>query len=226
MTLTDLGYVGPAQSDYLYHFTSRNGGRPTGVPEEIQWMSPEQRLERILHEERLLAFPPFGADVPCVCFSECPPEHLAYLIAMRYFTPWGIVVTRSALLGLGGGDVAYVPDTVAAIFRGKGLGHWAVRTGPDSTWMHEREWRLPRSTGDVSLISVRAILVGDINWRPAPVMTGWWVHGSTGDALPGPDASLYAQPQTELPRLWRESPIWVWNPTSQEVDEHPPGTLL
>lgn len=57
-----LGQVGPAQSEYLYHFTGRNGDRPVWVPEDIRDASPQERLDVILREERFRAFAPFGAE--------------------------------------------------------------------------------------------------------------------------------------------------------------------
>ncbi|MFD8296619.1 hypothetical protein ACFV13_10400 [Streptomyces bauhiniae] len=220
----DLGIVGPAQSDDLYHFTGRVGSRPAAVPQEIQHMTPQERLNNILTEGQLRAFPPFGAVTPCVCFSESPPAHLSHLIGLGRFQPWGIVVSRYGVLDLGGGSVAYVPEAVHAQFREAGLEHWSVRTGTDSAWMHEREWRLPRTDGYVSIRSVRAILVGDPTWRPSLVEAAW-VDGSTGEPLPGPNGNPFAQPIMDLPRLWRESEIWVWDAQRQSVNSYPPGAL-
>ncbi|MCZ0989126.1 hypothetical protein [Streptomyces diastatochromogenes] len=129
MTQWELGLVGPAQSDDLYHFAGRNGDRPQCVPEEIRQMTGQQRLERILHEERIRAFAPFGTTTACVCFSESPPNHLGHLIQTGRFSPWGIVTSRATLLKLEGGAVAYVPDAGYARFKRCGLEHWAVRTG-------------------------------------------------------------------------------------------------
>ncbi|GAA1111155.1 hypothetical protein [Streptomyces javensis] len=225
MAKLELGVVGPAQSDDLYHFTGRNGSRPTWVPEDIQRMTPQERLECILKEERLRAFAPFGTTRACVCFSESPPDHLEHLISMGRFSPWGVVSGRAGLLGLGGGAVAYVPDDVFDRFKARGLEHWAVRTGSDSAWMHEREWRLPLTKDAVRISSVRAILVGDPNWRPSPVETGEWIDRSTGEPAPGPDGSPRVEQVKGLPRLWRESAIWVWDAGSGAVVKHPPGAL-
>ncbi|MGW5442723.1 hypothetical protein [Streptomyces asiaticus] len=186
-------------------------------------MSAQERLDGILQEEQYRAFPPFGATTPCVCFSESPPEHLTHLIGLGRFSPWGIVNTRAGLLNMGGGSVAYVPDAVHTKFRAAGLEHWSVRTGSNSAWMHEREWRLPRPKGYVGIRRVRAVLVGDPDWRPSLVET--WVDRSTGDPLPGPDVSAHAEPVVDLPRLWRESPIWVWDPDREAVVKYRPGTL-
>jgi hypothetical protein len=220
----ELGLIGPAQSDDLIHFTGRSGSRSKDVPQEIQRMSPSERLDSILAQRKLLAFPPFGVTHPCVCFSECPPDHLAHLIRLRGFSPWGIVVSRSGVLGCDGGAVAYVPDDVYAQFKEQGLEHWAVRTGPNSVWMHEQEWRLP--TKGVILTGVRAILVKDAAWRPSLVETDEWVNMETGEPSPGPDGSNpFIQRRKDYPELWRKSPIWVWDDRAQAVVKHAPGTL-
>ncbi|TDC17912.1 hypothetical protein E1265_25865 [Streptomyces sp. 8K308] len=218
----NLGFTGPAQSDYLYHFTGRNGDHPDTVPDEICKMSAEQRLARILQEERFQAFEPFGAREKCVCFSESTEAHLRYLIEVGRFKPWGVVGRRSALLRLGGGAVAYVPDRIHAQFKSAGLGHWAVRTSSDSTWLHEREWRLPLPKGSIGISSLQAILVGDPDWRPSFVTS--WVDGSTGEPLPQPDDNPYAEEVTDLPRLWRESWIWVWD-QQRGLVKNSPGVL-
>lgn len=222
--MLDLGVVGPAQSDYLYHFTGRNGQRPDWVPESIQGMSAQERLDSILREKQFRAYAPFGATTPCICFSESPPDHLKYLIGIGRFSPWGIVTHRSAILSAGGGSVAYVPDAVHAQFQETGLAHWSVRTGAGSTWMHEREWRLPWPEGTVGIRYAQAILVGDPSWRPSPVETGW-VDASTGDPVTGEETSPYAEPVYELPVLWGTSWIWVWDPHQEAVMKYPPGTL-
>ncbi|MFE3143362.1 hypothetical protein [Streptomyces scopuliridis] len=225
MTLIDLGLVGPAQSDDLYHFTGRSGNRPVWVPEEIRRMTPQERLDAILGTRNLQGFRPFGTTQACICFSESPPNHLAHLIVDRGFSPWGFVTSRSAVLGQGGGSVAYVPDAVYSYFRAGGLEHWAVRTGSDSVWLHEREWRLPVRGEGLRLASIRAILIGDPGWRPSLVETGDWLNGETGDLLPGPDGSPHTRPVEDLPLLWRNAEIWAWDASTRAVIKHPPGTL-
>lgn len=227
MERVNLGLTGPAQSDDLFHFTGRNGSRTSEVPQEIRDMNASQRLAAILREERLRAFPPFGVETPCVCFSECSPAQLAYLIGLGLFEPWAIVTSRTAVLSCGGGAVAYVPDAIHQEFQSARLEHWAVRTGHASTWLHEREWRLPKAPGAepwVKLSGVQAILVGAADWRPDRVDTHW-VDGSTGEPLPGPSSPQAVPYDTELPRLWRESAIWVWDAAAREVKKYPPGEL-
>ncbi|MDX3841270.1 hypothetical protein [Streptomyces europaeiscabiei] len=226
---------GPAQSEELIHFTSRGEAAsfPGDVPAQIRDMKPWERLDKILGNGELAGFPPFGAPgTPCSCFSESPPEHLAHLIADRGFAPWGIVLTRTAAVAMGGGAVAYVPDEVHARFVAAGLGHWAVRVGNNSQWTHEREWRIPLSPlsgpdstqyGAIRIHRLSAILVGDPDWRPTPVTVGW-AHGADGtQAYPNEPGAVRL---TELPELWRTASIWVWNAATRKVDPHQAGALV
>ncbi|WP_103529055.1 hypothetical protein [Streptomyces sp. SM12] len=223
-----LGPVGPAQSDSLVHFTGRPGARSSAVPAEICAMAPEERLDSILASQRLWGFPPFGSDTSCLCFSESPPDHLAHLIVERGFAPWGVVITRSQMMSVGGGSVAYVPEEVYRKFQWSGLGSWAVRTEDDSLWMHEREWRLPllRSTPPgAKLKNLRAILIGDPQWRPSPIGSGQWVHPEDGEPCPGGCPEPQCHELTVMPQLWQNTEIWVWDAVEAEVRAHSPGTL-
>lgn len=227
--LTKLGFVGPAQSEYLYHFTDRNGDSPSWVPPAIQQMSGPARLDAILREEKVLAFPPFGvgqAGTPCVCLSESTPEHLAHLVAMRQFGPWGFVISRTAANMAGGGTVAYVPTKVYDTFKARDLAHWAVRTDEGSTWMHEREWRVPAPLGAVRITGLDAILIGRADWRPSKVPTEW-VDPDTSQPLEfGPGEHPNAVPVAEdYPRLWRESAVWVWDQGGRQVVKYKAGEL-
>ncbi|WP_274036587.1 hypothetical protein [Streptomyces sp. MMBL 11-1] len=208
----EFGITGPAQSDNLFHFTGRVGDRPSDVPRPIQEMTPEERLDAIIGEPVLRAFPPFGTSAPCVCFSESPPEHLAFLINGGRVKPWGIVISRAQMVKAGGGSVAYVPDQVYEYFKNTGMGHWAVRVGPGSSWMHEREWRLPcLKVSGVRLMTLQAILIGNRTWRPSLIERS--DPRSPGTRLMG------------FPPLWQASPIWVWDSSSKSVVPHPPGSL-
>ncbi|MGW3657223.1 hypothetical protein ACWD6R_16680 [Streptomyces sp. NPDC005151] len=221
-----LGAVGPAQSEELVHFTSRGREPGPGATPDVRAMTASQRLDSILYSELLRTFAPYGVERACACFSESPANHLAHLIGDRQFEPWGIVATRQGLLEAGGGAVAYVPDEVYDQFRVAGLEHWAVRTGTGSTWMHEREWRVPApdGTAGMQLYNLRAVLVGDRDWRPSPVGTDLWMHMNEGTLCQGcPDP--FCEEITELPRLWLQSEIWVWDPVAQQVELYPPGAL-
>lgn len=229
--MTDLGMAGPAESQYLYHFTGRNGNRPAWVPEDICKMDGPERLNTMLREEQFRAFVPFGAGspdnggMPCLCFAECSVPQLGYLITMGLFQPWGVVGTRAAANQLGGGTVAYVPSKVQEQFKAKGMGHWAVRTEQGSTWMHEREWRIPVSTGQLKIGNLAAILVGDPAWRPRTVFSGRWLDQSTSEEVPGPDEYPHAVPVLDYPRLWLETPVWVWDKAAQALTYHAAGEL-
>ncbi len=58
--------AGPAQNELLIHFTGRPPGlKPTEyVTAHIRGLTPEQRLDAILWEQRILGFVPFGAAPP------------------------------------------------------------------------------------------------------------------------------------------------------------------
>ncbi|MEC3995175.1 hypothetical protein VSR01_17195 [Actinacidiphila sp. DG2A-62] len=227
--LTELGFVGPAQSDHLYHFTARNGVFANWVPAEIQKMSGPARLNAILRDEQVRAFPPFSvgeAGMPCVCLSESTPEQLAYLIAMMMFGPWGIVTNRAHANSRGGGAVAYVPGPVFDTFRRHDLGHWAMRTEAGSTWLHEREWRIPCRSGRYEIGVLDAILVGNAAWRPSKVVTEW-VNVDTGLPVEADQAeNPHVVPTREdYPRLWRETPVWAWDRAAGQVVKYEPGEL-
>ncbi|MCZ0997600.1 hypothetical protein O1M63_04755 [Streptomyces mirabilis] len=195
-------------------------------------MTPPQRLDSILSSGKLAGFPPFGVEeTPCACLSESPPEHLAYLIADRGFAPWGIVLTRSDVAGVGGGSVAYVPAEVRSQFRTAGLRHWAVRLDADSQWTREREWRIPLPAhtdangtlwGEIQINRLAAILIGDPEWRPTAHTTGWVRPESGEQAYPDEPG---AHQLVELPILWRTAPIWIWDSELRTVEIHPAGTL-
>jgi hypothetical protein len=219
----NLGITGPAQSNDIYHFTGRVGDRPNDVPEHIRIMTPQQRLDAILSEGVLRAFPPFGVDFPCACFSKSTSEHLAFLVKNWKVKPWGIVTGQGSVFRLGGGAVAYVPDDQYEKF--KRLGRWAVRVGANSTWMHEREWRIPRKSGVIRLEGLRAVLLGDASWRPSRVETEEWINPETGEPCQGPGEAPNARPREDYPALWRESAIWVWDDKSDTVIKYPPGAL-
>ncbi|MFJ2672848.1 hypothetical protein [Streptomyces sp. NPDC087525] len=219
------GLIGPAQSDELVHFTGKEGCFTAGVPDEVRRMTPSERLDAILGSRLLRGFPPFGDSRACVCFSESPLDHLAHLITVRGFSPWGIVLTLNQMLDAGGGSVSYVPTAVRERFVKAGLGHWAVRTDTDSSWMHEREWRLPLNPGfaGARLDGLAAILVGDPTWRPSLVGAGDWINRATGEPCqPGEDP--FCEESEDFPKVWQESEIWVWDKNTQQVVRHPPGT--
>ncbi|MFF4653573.1 hypothetical protein [Streptomyces sp. NPDC001380] len=220
--------VGPAQSEYLIHFCRRPPGTSTTptVPANIARMTAPERLNRILAEERLLGFAPFGAPTPVICFSESPPDQMAHLIADRHFAPWGIVIDRTTILASGGGSVAYLPRRVADTFPEK-LRHWVVSVETDGVrradWTHEREWRLPAPvSGDdghhyrsIPPGAVTAVLVGFAGWQPRPMVS------SSIKAHPE-SSEPYVSDEMVLPDLWLTAERWVWNAAARTIEKQPP----
>jgi hypothetical protein len=92
--------------------------------------------------------------------------------------------------------------------------------------MHEREWRVPAPDGTVGmqLSILRAVLVEDRDWRPTPVGTGLFMHMDQGELCAG-CVDPFCEEMTDLPRLWMQSEIWVWNPIARQVERYPPGVL-
>ncbi|MFM9709062.1 hypothetical protein [Streptomyces galilaeus] len=193
-------------------------------------MTPQARLDTILRDETFRAFAPFGAadpgrsGMPCLCFSECPTGHLDHLITLRGFTPWGLVTIQEVVNSIGEGAVAYVPSDVHKAFQKAGLGHWAVRTAADSTWLYEREWRVPLPDGGAGIKGVKAIPIAEAEWRLTRVPTGQWVEGDTGIEVPDPGNPNAVQFH-DYPRLWRESNVWVWDRRKRDVAKYEPGEL-
>lgn len=168
--------IHPGQANTLVHFCGR--GRDEGhLPQEIATLSPSDRLERILHEQRLRAFPPFGSPLPAACFSESDTRGAASLLEPRTgWQAWGIVFSRKWAWRAGGGPVWYSRDDVHNRLKPRLLPEdlvWLVRTEPThSDWLHEREWRIP-VVDDVDEPSVQfettdvlAILVAEHDWYP------------------------------------------------------------
>lgn len=230
--LGPLNPAGPAQSEYLIHFCGRSPGLKftNMVPDWIRAISPAQRLDNILWEQRIWGFPPFGATSPMVCFSESPFNHLAWLINERHWPPWGVILTRQWVYATGGGPAWYTrPEQYDTLTSGQLA--WSVRLGtawgrPRSEWLHEREWRLPVPPSDPSLYlttgAVTAVLVGDPRWQPTmrPVRqpTGYYINASTGQYT-RPDDPL-AQPETRevlgYPAQWGSFPRWYWDANTQQ----------
>jgi hypothetical protein len=90
-----LNPAGPAQSDFLIHFCGKAPGRrhTPKVRQDIQSITPAQRLDNILWQQQILGFPPFGPETnpPMVCFSESPLPHLDWLLHALLWPPWGVV---------------------------------------------------------------------------------------------------------------------------------------
>ncbi|NIL50502.1 hypothetical protein HBK87_07865 [Streptomyces sp. 2BBP-J2] len=139
-------------------------------------------------------------------------------------------MARDKMLQGGGGVVAYLPqqayDELPSSVR-----HWAVPVRTDGTfgdWTHEREWRLPMPEGEKRLkimkdASLRAILIGDPDWRPTPI-SSMWVDEADGTEHAGP-VTVSCREHRDLPPLWTDTEIWQWNAAAHTLVMHPTGTV-
>lgn len=161
----------PGQSEYMVHFC----GRGREAAESVKHLSAQQRLESILTEGLMRAFPSYWSPWPVACFSESNPDGIKALIASNGFHSWGLVLSREAVWKRGGGPVWYIRgdmiDDAYSLLSPK-LTSWLVKTEPgQSEWMHEREWRIPSAMDWEPFVQIRrsdlvAILIGDQQWRP------------------------------------------------------------
>lgn len=226
-----LQQAGPAQFDWLIHFCGRSPGASTTacVPAAIANQTPWQRLDNILWEQRLLGFPPFGAEagLPVVSLSESPPAHLQWLLSTRRWPPWGIIFNRQYVYDVGGGPVWQVRTTQYMTLSLEQR-QWAARfdttPGNKSDWLHEREWRIPLAPGyagvPLGTDNVVGILMGDPTWQPSQrsVDRGDLIDGRTGELIdPGnPYARPYIRPG--LPPLWEATALRLyWEPNTQRI---------
>lgn len=161
----------PGQSEGLVHFTGR--ARASFAP-EVVFMTPKERLESIISDRALVGHGVPGADQRVVCFSESNRSHAAALLRAAGFAGWGVVVSRQWAWDAGGGPVWYVRDdkwNVARSSLSPDLHSWLVRTKPnDSDWLHEHEWRVPCTSGDLVLeaAGVKGFIVSEADWEPPP----------------------------------------------------------
>jgi hypothetical protein len=227
-----LNPAGPAQYELLIHFTGRPPGtRPNQeVPEWLRALTPEQRLDGILWDQRIYGFVPFGATAPhaMVCLSESPLEHLAWLINERQWPPWGLFVWRQRIFNAGGGPVWYARPPQHATLTPEQRA-WAVRfessPGGRSDWVHEQEWRVPVPPHDPALHlapgDVHAVLVPNPFWQPTlrpvlpPVPPPLPLPGSSQAGMPAyvtnPSFIQPPQPVPVLPALWSGVQRWYWD---------------
>jgi hypothetical protein len=205
---------GPAQSDSLIHFCGRPWGTTTSnhLPTDIAGMTPDQRLANILWEGLLRASVPFGGTQPVICLSECPGDHLLWLLTERGFPPWGVIIARQLAYNCRGGPVWYARREQYAVLT-PAQRSWAVRLDADqharSDWLHEREWRIPIDAGYSGLTlppgTLTAILVGDPDWQPIRFQpSGWFRDPATGEMHGGPCGEPDMRPV--LPPLWTTTP--------------------
>jgi hypothetical protein len=202
-------------SELLVHFTGRPRPRKD-LPVDVSQLSAQERLERILKNQTVLAMETFYAPVPVVCFTESTPSGIEYMIGDAGFEPWGIVFHREHVFEEGGGPVFHL--------RGDEWDHRqalplrvqsrVVKFAPgEAEWVEEREWRIPYDDGspgfEFNLGDVEALIVGDLNWPPPDeeiemVYTPWddW--------------------EPELvpvrPRWLPHCAIWHWNPDNRALE--------
>lgn len=193
------------------------------VPADIRAMNAETRLHRILWQQQLRGFAPFGGSTPMICFSESPLDHLSWLLQRRGWQPWGLVLTRQSMYNVDGGPVWYARsqqyDLLSEPHRS-----WAVRFDATpqrrSDWLHEREWRVPHPALALPVGSVVAVIIGLPDWQPWGVVerevmvdpeTGGQVDPSSRRAVP------QMMPFMELPPLWGTVQRWYWDATTGQV---------
>lgn len=212
-----LNPAGPAQSELLIHFCGRPPGRPhtTGLADWIRLLTPQQRLDNILWEQRIYGTIPVGAAHPhtMVSLSESPLDHLKWLLDSGW-PPWGVLLRRQHAYDSGGGPVWYTrTDQFHALTPQQRA--WAARfdatPGNRSDWSHEREWRIPVPEQNPALPlrrgDVAAVFVAEPGWQPVRYGPGHWIDGYTGEnARPGDPHAIEGPPVAMLPPLWTGLP--------------------
>jgi hypothetical protein len=154
-------YGSPDISAHLVHFVFRPGSHTDSVPEEIQQLPANARLETILREARILAFPVFGGYDPVVSFTECTPAGVSTLVVQGRYLPYGIGFSKDFIFAHGGGPAFYVRgdqyhlvESLPPPLRAMATRFWPgvirdsiFETVPrfqttESQWLIEREWRI------------------------------------------------------------------------------------
>jgi hypothetical protein len=181
----------------LIHFV----GRPRGssvfgqMPVQVGDLSDSQKLSNIAISALIRGFTvPGSGSNRIVSASDISPAELYW--AFKYglntrgaYSPWAVVLDRSAMWQAGMRPVLYVDDIEAQRFqdasgaiRGDGWQALVVRTSLDpevrrSDWTHEREWRFcyPANVESPFLDirrAVRAVITGEQGWEPfySPVL--------------------------------------------------------
>jgi hypothetical protein len=221
-----LNPAGPAQSENLIHFCGRPPGRPhtPWIREDIKTLLPEQRLGRILWEQQILGFGPFGPKSnehrPMVCLSESPQPHLEWLLT-QHWPPWGVIFSRRWVYDVDGGPVWYArPQQYSGLTPDQHP--WVVpfdTVGKRNDWVHEREWRIPVQRYSLPALPLRpgdiaAVLIGKFDWQPASpfqaTLQRWYLD-------PGTRLWWYWDPASQLWWQWNFSAqrFWYWDPRIQ-----------
>jgi len=165
-------------SPLVVHFTKSSrmvcdnlivGGDPLF---EYKQSNAKERLMSILEERKIFDSPmPFLPLQPrAVCFTECIWDGLASL--SDQYSPYGIVFSKRMIFDLGGGPALYVRGDAMAVdgnqipvrlhpFIAPFDPDAAIKPGVPLDWLHEREWRLPKSL-EFSFANIEYVLVGSI----------------------------------------------------------------
>ncbi|WP_331742375.1 hypothetical protein [Streptomyces sp. NBC_01006] len=105
-------------------------------------------------------------------------------------------------------------DHLAHLIADRGFGPWGVVVTRVGVLSHDGG-AVAYVTDDVYKRFVDAGL--------GPIATGYR-NGYTGEqAYPNDPAAI---PVTELPEMWRESDVWVWNREARSMDKYPAGVLV
>lgn len=180
----------PDISNRVVHLTGRTGQANADAGPAIAAMSAQERLEVILTERRIRAYPPFySLGHPCVCFSEATPAGIDRLITgpTRRYEPWGLGFSKQFVFDRGGGPAYYVrgnhwtalaalPPSVSALATlywpgadptepAEALPHPLGRV---SQFAHEREWRIavapPADSVTFSVTDLAFVIAPSAEW--------------------------------------------------------------
>lgn len=213
---TQLGVLRAVQhpdlSPVLTHFCGRRREPCPDVPSSIRNMSARQRLESILWETQLQMFVTFSGGDPAVCFTEATFAGLKYMIERRGYEPWALMFDRQYVYSAGGAPAWHARDLEYRLLQqNQRLRSWAVRLGPGSDWLEEREWRIVRPQtagkpwgiplGDLRLVG---LIVGDPTWTGAR-----WAN-----CVPaGSDRPVWSMYYPPVPG---GLPRWWWDPANAQ----------
>jgi hypothetical protein len=169
----------PDLADHVIHFAGRNGKR-INVDPEIEGLPADERLVRIVADQRIRAFQTFRAGAPVVCMTESTKAAVTTLIRDRRYTPCGIGFSKQFVFERDGGPALYVRGdewpSVSEIpqpLRSRVVRFWpgaeAEHPLPDylatpSEWLQEREWRMP---GDLTFgwDDIQFLIVPHPSWQ-------------------------------------------------------------
>ena len=97
----------PGDSDFVIHMVGRDGPNYSDLG-EIASMTPQERLEQVLHDQKLRAFVPFQGTLPVVCAAACTLEAIGRLISIGRYKTFGLGFSKQFFFERGGAPVLYV----------------------------------------------------------------------------------------------------------------------